>query len=159
MEPDNKSNHLLINCEELTKDILGVGTNLLTETAKRYITNLLTCWGNPDGKSNNFGYIFGLDKFNIFINQVNAYNSQLKPGEPQVEGIRVFVGRQEPAAVGVPREKIMDTVFLMPVLHGGGDLSTVQPPPHENLVDPDIILGDPRPCPNECIKFISTIAK
>ena len=153
METKNETSHPRVDCEKLRNKILGTGRNLPTKTAKGYITNILKNWGDTSGKSYNFGYLFGLDKVTIFMNQISDYNNNLKPGQLPVEGIRVFVGRKESDATGVPREKIMDTVFLMPVDHNGNDLSGVQPPLDKD--DPDIILGDPRPCPNECLKAVS----
>jgi hypothetical protein len=153
---ENKKKELSLKCKELTHDILGDGDFLTADAAGHYIKNFLGGLGDPTGKGHNFGYLFGLDNVSSFINQINDYNDNADD-DAQVEGVRVYLGRQNPMVAGgpvIPRESIMDTVFLIPVKSDGTDLYTVAP-----IAGNPIILGDPRPCPNECLAALSFYKK
>jgi hypothetical protein len=136
--------NLLSKCEAITTNIQDNGGPVGPVIASGYVTNYLSGITDPTGKGHNFGYLFGLDKVTFFMAQIAAFNSN-SPAKP-IEGVRVYLGRKAPTgSVVIPMEKIMDTLFLMPVLSDGTDLYTVH-----GFEATEIILGNPRPCPNEC---------
>jgi len=152
METKNKTNERRVNCDELKHGILGDGKPLDPTKAGGYIKNYLQGVGDGPGTSHNFGYLFGFDNITTFFNDILAYNDD-DDNPTKVQGVRVYIGRQnpvDPQGPALPREKIMDTVFLIPVLSDGTDL-----PQLTHLEDDTIILGDPRPCPNECLRELS----
>jgi hypothetical protein len=150
-----QENELLFNCKELTHGILGSGGPITSTVAGTYIKHYLDGVNDNDGTKHNYGYLFGLDSFATFFKQINDYNVAPKNSKLQIEGIRVYIGRKAAMPKGtagpaIPRENIMDTIFLIPVTSDGKDLYEVR-----KLQGDEIILGNPRPCPNECLTALS----
>jgi hypothetical protein len=147
MKTTEKLSELPATCLEMNSDIPNDGDFLTSDVASGYINNYLTGINDLGGQSHNFGFVFGLNNINTFIGGITAFNAGL-PAAQQIQGVRIYLGRQEPIVPGtaIPLDQVLDSLFLMPVLGDGTDLYKVAP-----LVDPNMILGDPRPCPNECL--------
>jgi len=145
MTKETTSGKLPAKCMALKADILNDGGFLDKGTAAGYITNYLNGIKAPSGAGHNFGYLFGLANINTFMLKISAYNTGL-PADKQIAGVRIYLGRSQPAIGSVAMEDVLDCPFLMPVMADGTDLYKMPP-----LTDPDLILGDPRPCPNECL--------
>jgi hypothetical protein len=147
MATENKPTNLSAGCGNLTHGVNDNGRPLDPGKATGYVKNYLEGLTDPKGQDHNYGYLFGLTKVTDLMTLITGYNSK-KPAIP-IEGVRVYIGRQNPIKAGdpmPPREKIMDTLFLMPVLANGNDLYKVH-----QLADVNMILGDPRPCPTLCL--------
>ena len=152
METKNNTNERFSKCEELKHDIQNYGTPLTKDIAAGYIQHYLDGVQAKPKDDHNFGYLFGFDNITTFVNDIIAYNNDAA-NPTKVQGVRVYIGRHiaiDPNVPAIPREKIMDNVFLIPVLSTGVDLPVVH-----HLEDNTIILGEPRPCPNECLMSVS----
>jgi hypothetical protein len=145
MATEEKTEGLQSKCGPLTTDVQNNGAPIDKPTAVQYVSNYLTGVHDGTGKDHDFGYLFGLKKVTAFMEQIAKYNAD-KPLK-QIAGVRIYVARQSPIKAGtvVPMEKVMDSLFLMPVLTDGTDLYKMN-----DFAGNDIILGNPRPCPNEC---------
>jgi len=146
MSTEKEKKALPASCKALKTNVQSNGAPLDRKAAADVVTNYLQGVNDPSGSDHNFGYLFGLDQVRWFIGGIDVYNNGKTP-DKQIQGVRVYLGRKTPVQSGqvLSMEKIMDTLFLMPVLADGTDLYKV----HQILPD-DTILGDPRPCPNEC---------
>jgi hypothetical protein len=144
MTKTNSKTSLPAGCGDLTRNVQDNGGPLDPTVASTYIKNYLAGVNDPTATNHNYGYLFGLNKVTDFLTQITNYNAT-KPAK-LIEGVRVYLGRQAQATANLPMEKIMDTLFLIPVFSDGSDF------PQVHQVDgATIILGDPRPCPTLCL--------
>ena len=131
-------------CVVLTEGIQNNGGPITRGKAAGYVKNFKEGIGTTGRAMPNFGYLFGLDKVSAFLEQIAMYNRQT--ATDKILGVRVYLGRTSPLSNGnTPGEQIMDTVFLIPVKEGGKDTPDIGA-----FLQGDGILGDPRPCPNQC---------
>ncbi len=135
-------------CLPITGDIRIIGDPITQTTATTYVKNYRDAV-NDDPATHNYGFVFGLAKIDAFRAEIEAYNATPEAVK-KIAGIRVFFGLTVPSTVSnpTPPDRAVDTVFLMPVLEDGTDLYKV----HDLIVNVSI-LGNPRPCPNECKKL------
>jgi len=146
----NDNSTLPAGCGDLTGTVQNNGGPIDATTAGNYIKDYLS--GVNDKGDHNYGYLFGLSKVTDFLAKITAYNTATPPPTTQIEGVRVYLGRKAPLVTGTPMEKIMDTLFMIPVFADGNDLPIV------HFADAiTIILGDPRPCPTLCSQLSSLL--
>lgn len=103
---------------------------------------------DPNLKSHIYGHTFGLNKLRQFLFNIDLYNSNIEDDEERLYGVRIYYGiskRSDPDFPLDPPNGDFRDVFFMPVLKDGRDLYTIK-----TLTDPGLILGNSRPCPNQC---------
>jgi len=142
---ETDDNELPQECLVLTEGVLQNGKPISRDTAAAYLANYLNGVRTTGRKEPNYGYLFGLEKVRGFLKQIDDYNNQ-KPAVT-IDGVRVYLGRTTTMTdTTTPGEQIMNTVFLMPVFANGQDVYVIEKSPFQG----EGILGDPRPCPNQC---------
>jgi hypothetical protein len=155
MEIKNQSTQdleeLTLNCSLMPADLLNAGRFITPDEATLSLRDYLNEPGTPpaDAPGHIYGHTFGLQKLRELMLNIDVYNSQQVSDDTRVQGVRMYYGksaRRDPAfPLSPPGVKVRD-VFMMPVLKDGNDLFKLNPV----AGDADLILGESRPCPNQC---------
>ncbi|GAA0188814.1 hypothetical protein GCM10009122_48130 [Fulvivirga kasyanovii] len=124
-------------CLEIHRDPRGAGGPIDRATAKQRFD----AFDDASIPERVDAHIFGLDKVREFLNKIYDYNETYPECSP-ITGIKVYRCLNDDR-VDWPDK---NDIFIVPLCQDGSEPIPI------NLVD-DIILGDPRPCPNMC-KFI-----
>lgn len=102
-----------------------------------------------------YGHTFGLSKLREFLYKIDIYNASKVDDNERIYGFRVYYGkckRDDPDFPMDPIDDLYRDVFFMPVVKSGEDLYKLHP-----LIDPELILGSSRPCPNQCSTYLHFI--
>lgn len=93
-----------------------------------------------------YGFTFGLDKIDTFLDKIKDYNSR-NPSDKLI-GVRIYFGRK-----AQPGSSSYNDVFLIPVKASGGNYYQVDDqfnPKFGFVSDSLYILNNSNPCPTQC---------
>nr|WP_294875252.1 hypothetical protein [uncultured Pedobacter sp.] len=127
-------------CETYPQDLINAGKPITEAKARQGITDYLATTTGPNDPKNIFGFEYGLNTLRTFMEEIDAYN---KNAGEKIVAVRIYHAitiRDNDTTKTPKRDEI-----LVPVLESGNDLYKVAP-----IVGPPIIVGDTRPCPNQC---------
>jgi len=143
METQTNSPQVAANldvCETYPQDLINAGNPISEERARESIGYYLAATTGPNDPEHIFGFEYGLNTLRTFMGQIDDYN---KNAGEKIVAVRIYHAvsiRPNDASKTPKRDEI-----LIPVLESGNDLYKVAP-----IVGPPIIVGDTRPCPNQC---------
>ena len=143
METQTNTPQALANldvCDTYPQDLINAGNHITEARARESIGYYLSASTGPNDPEHIFGFEYGLNTLRTFMEKIEAYN---KNATEKIVAVRIYHGvsiRPNDASKKPRRDEI-----LMPVLESGNDLYKVAP-----IFPNDIIVGDTRPCPNQC---------
>lgn len=118
------------------------GKFIAREKAAADLLRYMTVNGiDPNDENAVVGYTIGVDYIRRLLYNMDLYNSRVTNPDEVVTGLRVYHALTE-SGEGDHEQ----AVFFMPVMSNGFDLHKVMPV--EEL--PNTIVGETRPCPNQC---------
>ncbi len=138
-------------CQNAKIDLVNAGDIINVEEARLSVLNYLQdAPMAPDDKRHIYGYTFGLNKLKEFYNKIESYNNDPK-NDLKIEGVRIYHGKsiREKPSLPLIEGILYKDVVLMPIVEGGDDLYKILPP-FKDKNGEEIILGESRPCPNQC---------
>jgi len=131
-------------CAVLKRGVGDAGEPISQSQAAMYLNNYMAAVKGTSADGQNYGFLYGIDQIQWLLGKIAAYNLG-KTGDDRIQAIRTYFGCTiDPAREPVPAGQIVNTLFLIPVLGNGNDI------PDLKIERDDAILGNPRPCPNEC---------
>ncbi len=139
-------------CSEENNNPIGVGTRMKEDSARIAVLNYLQ--NAPMGRHDErhfFGFTFGLDTLKKFMDDIDKHNNKSTvPANEKIEGVRIYYGKTIRENPNLPEQKgvMLPDLIFVPVMPNGKDYYTKVLP--EKLNDDDMILGESRPCPNQC---------
>jgi hypothetical protein len=145
-------------CVDMKNNLINAGAFIQVEDAAKSLLAYLNFPGTParDDPKHIYGHIFGLNTLRTLLNNIDLFNKDA-PEDKVITGIRVYYGISErydaDFPLNPPHGKFRDLIF-MPVVPSGKDLYPIDP----ELVDPQLILSESRPCPTQCPKFVDQLA-
>ena len=149
-----------LSCDELktalVRDMEKVGITVSPSKAVGYLRTYFQGPAQPANKEEwVYGHLFGIDSMNKFMKTINAYNAQAQiPENDKITGIRIYNAKSQREDDPYAALGILHDVFIVPVKKDGMDyfpeIGSVQPVVPEAVVEPLYILGQSRPCPNQC---------
>jgi len=136
--PETEANYDV--CGTHPQDLINAGNPITEERAREGIAYYLAGTTGPNDPEHIFGFEYGLNTLRNFMGNIDDFN---KTASMKIVAVRIY------HAVSIrpndPSKKPKRDEILMPVLENGDDLYKVPP-----IVGPPIIVGDTRPCPNQC---------
>lgn len=136
--PETEANYDV--CDTYPEDLINAGNPITEERARESIAYYLAGTTGPNDPEHVFGFEYGLNTLRAFMEKIEDYN---KSATEKIVAVRIYHG------VSIRPNDITKTPrrdeILIPVLESGNDLYKVTP-----IIGPPIIVGDTRPCPNQC---------
>lgn len=152
MENEKKNlQDLKSECEQFPVDLINAGEFISESEAHASLEKYFKEPGvpSPTDPDHIYGHTFGLNKIRQLMNKIDVYNKSAEE-EKQVHGIRIYYGKCRRRDPKYSQKGELRDVFLMPVIKDGSDLYKV-----DRFFDGEFIVGEGRPCPNQCGKKIN----
>lgn len=134
-------------CVQMQVNLPNAGEFIKVDEAvaslKRYFA--LPTTPSPDDPDHVYGHTFGLNKIRKLLFDIDLYNTELKPGEKKISGLRIYYGVSERHDPDFPVNGPCADLIFMPVKEDGVDIYTIH-----SLSGGEEVLSNSRPCPNQC---------
>lgn len=150
MTNSNKLTSDVIPCDDMKVNLENAGNFISPKEAEASLNRYFIEAGITDIHDTKliYGHTFGINKLTELLANIDKHNGMVSTNDEKIKAVRIYYGnsqRHDNDFELNPKDGFFNDLFIMPVLSTGRDLFNVHALREEN-----IILGESRPCPNQC---------